>query len=101
MCIRDSPSRVPFGTGENLRMTFQPQPAPIAKFTVGTGVPGAAIRFAASGSTGAARYDWDVGGGTTLANGGPNPVHAYAQPGVYAVTLSTFDLNGCSGDRYY
>jgi len=95
------PSRVPFGTGENLRMTFQPRPTPVAKFTAETGVPGATIRFDASGSTGAARYDWDFGDGTTLADGGPNPVHAYAQPGVYAVTLSTFDLNGCSGDRYY
>ena len=95
------PTRVPFGTGEPLRTTFQPQPAPVAKFTAEPGAPGAATRFDASGSTGAARYDWDFGDGTTLADGGPSPTHVYAQPGVYAVTLSTFDLNGCSGRRYY
>jgi DNA-binding beta-propeller fold protein YncE len=95
------PARQPFGGGEALPMTFQPVPTPAARFTARAGVPGGATHFDASGSTNAIRYDWDFGDGTTLANGGPNPSHAYAQAGAYDVTLSVFDRNGCAARHYY
>ncbi|RMG92741.1 MAG: PKD domain-containing protein, partial [Chloroflexi bacterium] len=36
---------------------------------------------------------WDFGDGNTSTD--PNPVHQYAQPGVYTVTLTATDINGC------
>ncbi len=95
------PTRVPFGEGEGLRMSFQPQPTPVARFTAQAAAPGEVARFDAGASTGAARYDWDFGDGTTMTDGGPSPVHAYAQPGAYEVTLSLFDRNGCAARHYY
>lgn len=43
-----------------------------------------------------ARYDWDFGDGSSAANGGASPQHAYAQPGTYTVTLTVTDNEGCS-----
>lgn len=95
------PSRVFFGDGEGARLSFQPQPTPVARFISQVAAPGEATRFDATGSTGAARYDWDFGDGTKLADGGPRPAHAYAAPGAYEVTLSVLDLNGCGARHYY
>ena len=90
-----------FGENGASRMSFQPQPTPVARFTAQAAAPGDQTRFDAAASTGAARYDWDFGDGTTLVDGGPSPTHAYAQPGVYTVTLSVIDRNGCGARHYY
>jgi hypothetical protein len=42
------------------------------------------------------RYDWDFGDGNTLANGGPQVSHVYAQPGTYEVRLVVTDNEGAS-----
>ena len=59
------------------------------------------MAFDASGSAdtdggSVARYDWDFGDGTSLANGGPTPTHSFAKEGDYTVTLTTTDNEGCS-----
>jgi PKD domain/Lactonase, 7-bladed beta-propeller len=95
------PFEVPWSTGEPERIVFQPQPTPVARFTAEAGVPGGASRFDASGSTNASRYEWNFGDGTTLADGGPTPSHAYAKAGAYDVTLSVFDRNGCGASHDY
>jgi len=48
-----------------------------------------------------ARYDWEFGDGTTLANGGPRPSHAYRQPGSFQVTVVVTDNEGCSASLFY
>lgn len=95
------PFEAPWESGEVERLLFQPQPAPVAKFTVRPGKPGEVVEFDARGSVNAARYDWDFGDGTALPNGGPVPVHAYANPGVYTVTLTVTDPSGCSTTQVY
>ena len=45
-------------------------------------------------STGADRYEWDFGDGSPVVNI-PNPVHTYAAPGQYTVTLTTTNRTGC------
>lgn len=87
--------------GEPERLTFQPQPTPVARFGTAVGAPGSATRFDAGASEQAARYDWDFGDGTTLANGGPTPAHTYARPGEYQVTLVVTDGSGCSTAHVY
>lgn len=92
---------VPWTTGEPEPLVFQPQPAPVAAFSVKPGAPGEASRFDATASARAVRYDWDFGDGTTLANGGPAPSHVYAKAGAYPVTLTVTDANGCSTKQVY
>jgi 6-phosphogluconolactonase (cycloisomerase 2 family) len=91
----------PWGTGEPEPLVFQPHPAPVASFSAQPGAPGAASRFDAAASSRAARYDWDFGDGTKLANGGPAPSHVYAGSGVYPVTLTVTDGSGCSVRQIY
>jgi 6-phosphogluconolactonase (cycloisomerase 2 family) len=92
---------VPFATGEAARMVFQPQPAPQAKFEAKPAPPKAQTRFDAGLSARAATYAWDFGDGTVLPDGGANPAHAYAKPGVYDVTLKVTDDRGCSSAQVY
>lgn len=97
------PSFVPWNTGEPERLTFQPQPTPVARFSMAipADAEAEAIHFDAGASERAARYDWDFGDGTTLANGGLNPSHTYAHPGNYQVTLTVTDAAGCSTAHIY
>jgi 6-phosphogluconolactonase (cycloisomerase 2 family) len=94
------PTLLPFTnawqSGERERILFGPTPAPVASFTQTRAVPAAASSFDATGSTRAARFDWDFGDGTTLADGGPTPAHTYAAAGIYQVTLTASDAQGCS-----
>lgn len=91
----------PWSTGEPERIVFQPQPAPVARFDFAAGSAGQLTRFDATGSTGAARFEWDFGDGTNLPDGGPTPTHVYAKPGTFTATLKTFDRNGCSSGHIY
>lgn len=43
-----------------------------------------------------ASYAWDFGDGQRATTAQPTVVHAYAQPGAYAVTLTVTDDEGCS-----
>ncbi|HEX6204645.1 MAG TPA: PKD domain-containing protein [Solirubrobacterales bacterium] len=94
-------SEVPWTTGEPEPIVFQPHPAPVASFSVNPAAPGQATGFNATGSARAARYDWEFGDGTALANGGPTPTHVYANPGAYKVTLTVTDASGCSTKQIY
>ena len=95
------PSTADWNSGEPERLTFGPIPPPTAAFTSHEGPPGSRSRFDATGSTGAARFDWDFGDGTTLADGGPKPAHTYAGAGVYDVRLKVYDSQGCSDAFVY
>lgn len=95
------PPVTPWNTGEPERIVFQPQPTPVARFTARAAAPREAIQFDANTSIGAARYDWDFGDQSTFYDGGPTPIHAYLRPGVYTVTLTTYDRNGCGSLHVY
>ncbi|EMS31737.1 CHU large protein [Mariniradius saccharolyticus AK6] len=41
-------------------------------------------------------WEWDFGDGNTSTD--QNPVHTYKKPGVYIITLKTFDALGCSSE---
>jgi PKD domain len=99
--LTKTPFEAKWSTGEPEPIVFQPHPAPVAGFSVQSGTPGQALRFDASASQRAARYDWNFGDGTTLADGGPNPKHTYAKAGDYTVTLNVTDDSGCSARALY
>lgn len=80
-----------------------PNQPPHASFTTtpASATPGQTVSFSANTSdsdtgTAVARYDWDFGDGTTEANAGRTPSHAYAKPGTYRVTVTETDNEGCS-----
>jgi DNA-binding beta-propeller fold protein YncE len=87
--------------GGSVAVVVAPSQPASAAFGAQSGAPGKPTSFDASGSTdpdgSVARYDWDFGDGTTLADGGPNPSHAYSRAGTYTVTLRLTDDQGCSG----
>ena len=78
-----------------------PNQGPTALFTAFAPGAGEPSQFNATSSNDGdggtiARYDWDFGDGTTLADGGPSPTHVYAQAGNFQVTLTVTDDEGCS-----
>jgi YVTN family beta-propeller protein len=87
--------------GGSVAVVVAPSQPASAAFGAQSGAPGEPTSFDASGSTdpdgSVARYDWDFGDGTTVADGGPNPSHAYSRAGTYTVTLRLTDDQGCSG----
>ena len=95
------PFVAPYEAYQTVHPVFQPGPAPVASFTAKAAAPGTEASFDAAKSTNATRYDWDFGDGTTLANGGPKPTHAYAKAGRYTVTLSLTDEQGCGARQIY
>ena len=86
-------------------VAISPDQPPVASFTATTVDRGDASSFDASASTdpdgSIARYDWDFGDGTTLADGGPTPTHAYATAGDYQAKLRVTDDEGCSTKFVY
>ena len=99
----------PFASGV-IDSTFQslaitPDQPPVAEFTVAAGEAGQGTSFDATATTDPdgtpARFDWDFGDGTTLADGGPSPSHTYAAPGDFTATLTVTDDEGCSTELKY
>lgn len=74
--------------------------SPAAAFTASTAAVGSATQFDATGSTDpdgtVARYDWDFGDSTTLADGGARPTHSYAAAGSFTARVTVTDDEGCS-----
>ena len=73
------------------------QPGPIADFTTGNNCFGDSVRFTnrslANGST-ITGYSWDFGDASATSSSS-NPVHYYAQPGTYQVTLVVHSSGVC------
>jgi DNA-binding beta-propeller fold protein YncE len=73
---------------------------PTASLAAASGVVQQPVAFDASRSADqdgtVVRYDWDFGDGETGLDAGANPVHAYARPGRFRVTVTVTDNDGCS-----
>lgn len=86
-------------------MAMLPNQGPAARFSVSTSRSGTLARFDATASDDpdgrVARYDWDFGDGTVLANGGPAPSHAYTRSGTFPVRLTVTDDEGCSSQQVF
>ena len=86
-------------------IAISPNQPPAASFTATAATQGQATTFNAGGSTDSdgtvARYDWDFGDGTTLADGGATPSHVYTQPGTYLASVRETDNEGCSTGRIF
>jgi hypothetical protein len=95
------PGTQPWDSGEPERLVLHPEPVPVASFAARPAAPGADSSFDARASSGAVRYAWDFGDGTTLADGGATPRHSYAKAGVYSVRLTVTDAQGCSSRQVY
>jgi hypothetical protein len=94
-------STILWKSGEPTRPQFLPHPAPVASFLIERGAPGAISKFSAAGSTRATQFDWDFGDGTVEKNGGPLTTHIFRSAGVYRVTLTVADAQGCSTQQIY
>jgi 6-phosphogluconolactonase (cycloisomerase 2 family) len=78
-------------------IAISPDQGPAAAFTVAGDNP---VRLDASRSTDpdgrVSRFDWDLGDGAVLLDAGAKVSHTFAGPGVYTVTLTVTDDEGCS-----
>jgi YVTN family beta-propeller protein len=112
----NSPDQVtPFNLGTNTALSgfgvgyipesvaVVPNQPPHANFTVSPAAPtpGQTVSFSANPNdsdtpTAVARYDWDFGDGSSAANAGRTPSHAFAKAGTYQVTVTETDFEGCS-----
>ncbi|MEJ3742219.1 beta-propeller fold lactonase family protein [Actinomycetes bacterium KLBMP 9797] len=86
-------------------LAVMPNQGPTAAFSSYPRPGGRAVVFDASGSSdrdgAVARYDWDFGDGTIRPDAGPFPRHTYRNPGVYPVTLTVTDNEGCAARLVY
>jgi 6-phosphogluconolactonase (cycloisomerase 2 family) len=93
------------GLVTNGGIAVSPSQAPIASFTAVPQRRRSPTTFDARRSVDPggriARYDWDFGDGTTLADGGPRPRHVYLVPGTWSVTLVVTDADGTSTSKLW
>jgi hypothetical protein len=89
---------VPTTAGSFSHLAFAPDQPPVAALSA-SGAAGS-FDFDASGSHAVdgtiARYDWNFGDGTGLADAGPRPGHLYSSAGEYTATVTVTDSAGCS-----
>jgi 6-phosphogluconolactonase (cycloisomerase 2 family) len=82
-----------------------PNQGPVAAFSATARPKLESTRFDASASSDVdgqvARYDWDFGDGTVRLDGGPFQRHTYQGPGVFTVTLTVTDNEGCATHMVY
>jgi PKD domain/Lactonase, 7-bladed beta-propeller len=100
-----SPAAVETGSNVTFDVAQLPSQSPLASFAAQAAAAGSPTAFDATGSSDSdgavARYDWDFGDGSSLANGGPVPAHVYPQPGTYTARLTVTDDDGCSAARVF
>jgi DNA-binding beta-propeller fold protein YncE len=95
-----SPATVTTAANGPFWLAVTPDQGPKASFTAATSTVKSATIFDASASSDAdgsiVQFDWDFGDGTSRANGGAKPAHAYTKTGTFTVRLTVTDDAGCS-----
>lgn len=84
------------GSNEDIEFDFNISLPPIVKFSFANTCFGSDVQFTDQSTSGTRQiktWRWDFGDGA--ANVMQNPVHKYAQPGYYLVTLFVTNENGC------
>lgn len=82
------------GCKDTSNFVYTIYPTPVANFSVSpTGCAGQNVFFTSLDTNGVT-FLWDFGDGTTSTN--ENPVHVYANAGIYNVTFYVFGLGGCA-----
>lgn len=91
-------SPVIYSGSEVAAIAIVPNQPPHATFTAATSGLNASFSAAASADPDGtvARYDWNFGDGSSAANAGASPTHAFAKAGTYQVTVTETDNEGCS-----
>jgi DNA-binding beta-propeller fold protein YncE len=101
------PGACSVGPGPDFQaVAIAPDQAPVASFTTAPAPAGHPSRLNGSSSSASAgqkvaRYDWSFGDGASAANAGPRPMHTYAKPGTYTVTLNVTDDAGCGTQQTF
>ncbi len=87
------------------RVAVLPDQGPTAAFAKRIAPAGSLSKFNGSRSSDpdgeVVRYDWNLGDGTLIENGGPVVKHVYTVSGEYTVTLTVTDSAGCSTTVIY
>ncbi|MFG2007419.1 beta-propeller fold lactonase family protein [Spirillospora sp. NPDC048911] len=104
--IPGSPFQVHPGGPGFQGINVAPNQGPVARFSAAPRPQdGRVIAFDARASADpdgrVARYDWDFGDGTTLADGGPAPQHRYPRTGTFTVRLTVTDDEGCADRQVF
>lgn len=84
------------GSNEDIQFDFNISVPPVVKFTFANTCFGGNVQFTDQSTSGIRQiktWHWDFGDGITDVI--QNPVHKYAQPGNYMVTLFVTNENGC------
>jgi gliding motility-associated-like protein len=84
------------GSNEDIEFDFNISVPPVVKFTFANTCFGSSVHFTDQSTSGTRQiktWRWDFGDGITDVV--QNPVHKYAQPGDYKVTLFVTNENGC------
>jgi PKD repeat protein len=84
------------GCGRTFTYTLTVHPQPLAAFTLPGACAGRPAAFANASTVpgGVATFAWDFGDGLTATD--EHPVHTFAQPGTYPVTLTVTTAAGCA-----
>jgi 6-phosphogluconolactonase (cycloisomerase 2 family) len=94
------------GTDPDLEsIAITPNQAPTSSFAVHSSPNKKRAKFNGSGSTDTdgtvATYTWDFGDGFNAQSNSPKIRHRYMNPGLYTVTLTVTDDEGCSVQRIF
>jgi 6-phosphogluconolactonase (cycloisomerase 2 family) len=103
--IPDSPFSKGMDSPGPESLAMLPDQGPTASFSISTSKSGTLARLDATASDDpdgrVVRYDWDLGDGTVLQNGGPAPSHAYTRPGSFTIKLTVTDDEGCGDQQVF
>jgi gliding motility-associated-like protein len=86
------------GSNEDIEFDFNISVPPVVKFSSANTCFGGSVQFTDQSTSGTRQiktWRWDFGDGMTDVV--QNPIHKYAQPGDYLVTLFVTNENGCGG----